>query len=135
MTGQYKHQGGVIQAAAWPREEVFPSGRGSSGSFPDPVGDLEAQRGNRQNAAKLFEPGPAKGRFPLEGKTSRLQQLRPQAKPAKGDGVPDGWEVANNLNATNPTGIDGMMGDPDADGDTEGNGKGEALPPSALFGE
>ena len=33
-----------------------------------------------------------------------------------GDGLPDGWEVANNLNATNPTGIDGMMGDPDGDG-------------------
>lgn len=32
-----------------------------------------------------------------------------------GDGLPDGWEVANNLNATNPTGIDGMMGDPDGD--------------------
>ncbi len=33
-----------------------------------------------------------------------------------GDGMPDGWEVSNGLNATNPNGDDGMMGDPDNDG-------------------
>ncbi|RZD43350.1 MAG: hypothetical protein CXT70_01525 [Methanobacteriota archaeon] len=33
-----------------------------------------------------------------------------------GDGMPDGWEAANGLNATNPFNVDGANGDPDGDG-------------------
>lgn len=33
-----------------------------------------------------------------------------------GDGMPDGWEAANGLNATNPSNADGPFGDPDGDG-------------------
>ena len=33
-----------------------------------------------------------------------------------GDGMPDGWEAANGLNATNPSNADGPNGDPDGDG-------------------
>jgi len=33
-----------------------------------------------------------------------------------GDGMPDGWEAANNLNATSASNIDGPNGDPDGDG-------------------
>ncbi len=45
-----------------------------------------------------------------------LSDEDPDGWDTDGDGLPDGWEVANGLNATNPTGIDGMMGDPDGDG-------------------
>ena len=33
-----------------------------------------------------------------------------------GDGMPDGWEAANGLNATSPSNADGPNGDPDGDG-------------------
>ena len=33
-----------------------------------------------------------------------------------GDGMPDGWEAANGLNATSPSNFDGPNGDPDGDG-------------------
>ena len=33
-----------------------------------------------------------------------------------GDGMPDGWEVANNLDPTSNSGDDGTSGDPDGDG-------------------
>ena len=33
-----------------------------------------------------------------------------------GDGMNDGWEAANNLNATSPSNADGPNGDPDGDG-------------------
>ncbi|MBI4663021.1 MAG: metallophosphoesterase [Verrucomicrobia bacterium] len=45
----------------------------------------------------------------------------PGNRDSDGDGLPDGWEVLHNLDATSVTGDDGSNGDPDRDGASNGD--------------
>ncbi len=45
-----------------------------------------------------------------------IHQTNPLKADTDGDGLPDGWEVANGLDPNDPTGDNGADGDPDGDG-------------------
>nr|AIF09074.1 transglutaminase domain-containing protein [uncultured marine group II/III euryarchaeote KM3_34_C09] len=86
----------------------------------DPVGDICNDGIDNDKDGLVDQADPDKDGDQVCGSNDDdgdgLSDEDPDGWDTDGDGLPDGWEVANGLNATNPTGIDGMMGDPDGDG-------------------